>query len=143
MRTLAFIITFLALRFWATAGESPQQSDGEIRQKIVGTWTIDLGKTNQTYSAKGTVIYSSNGCYVAKATIWQDGKAHEEKYGGLWHVEDGVLTDTVTNATGIEDGFQPKIYEVARVIRVDEKELVMQHHPNTKAAYVDIEKRSK
>ena len=141
MRTLTVIITFLALEIAVIADKSaPSQSDAEIRQKIVGTWIIDVGTTNGAYSAKGTVTYSTNGCYVAKARVLDGGKAHEERYEGLWHVEDGVLTDTVTNTVGIPFP-QGNIFEHAKVLRVNENELVLESGKRIK--HKEIEKRSK
>jgi hypothetical protein len=153
MRMLTFIIAFLAMGFLAMAGDSLKpQSDADIRQKIVGTWIIDLETMNHTgpysYSAKGTVTYSSNGCYVAKAAVLDSGKAREEKYEGFWSVNDGILTDTITNANGMLgitngigfSGPNPK-FEVAKVLHVDENELILESGKRTK--HKEIEKRSK
>lgn len=125
MRALTFMIMFMALGFLATPGNSQDpQSDAEIRQKMVGTWIVDAGTTNRTgpysCSAKGTETYSSNGCYISRCSILDQGKLHYEKMEGIWRVESGILTDTVTNKdTGVPGG-PPKYYEHAKVIRVDE-----------------------
>ena len=138
MRALASIITILTLGLLATAGESSQpQSDAEIRQKIIGTWIIYTETKGKTYSAKGTVTYFTNGCYVAKAVVLDGGKTHEERFEGLSHVEACVLTDTVTNSVGMLGG-SPRNFELARVIKVDENELILKS-----AGIRVIEKRSK
>jgi hypothetical protein len=128
MRALTYIIMLLALAFSAMADASSRQSDAEIRQKIVGTWILDVGTTNRTgpysFSEKGTETYFSNGSFVMKATILDGGKEHQERVEGVWHVEAGMLTDSVTNAVGVPGG-APQNYEHARVIRVDDRELIM------------------
>jgi hypothetical protein len=124
MRVLILIITLLTLAFQAMAADSSPQSDAEICQKIIGTWIIDIGTTNETLSAKGTETYSSNGCFIVKMTILDGGKEHQERFEGVWHIEGGILIDSVTNALGVLGG-APKNYEYARVIRVDDRELIL------------------
>jgi hypothetical protein len=143
MRILPFIVGLLALPLLAAAVEPPQQSDAEIGQKIIGTWIIDVAtkKTNgpYSYSARGTVSYSTNGCYVAQAKVKEDGKVHDERFEGYWHVKDGILTDTVTNYVGMWSS-GPKNFEVARVVKVDETELILECGKKTK--FREFEKRS-
>jgi hypothetical protein len=144
MRALVFILTFLASWTSVSAIDPPQQSDAEIRQKIAGTWIIDLGttKTNGPYlfSARGTVTYSTNGSYVVRARVSEDAKVHDERFEGFWHVKDGILTDTVTNYVGTWLA-NPKNYEVARVIKVDESELILESGKKIKIR--EVEKRSR
>jgi hypothetical protein len=125
------IIVFCVFTAFATcfgniqaADESHQsQTDAEIRQKIVGTWILDSGTTNQTWSAKGSITYASDGCYVAKATITDKGSTHEEKYEGMWQVEGAWLTCTVTNAVGVKGG-PGKFFAHDKIVRVGDHELI-------------------
>lgn len=106
---------------------------------------IDVG-TNTYFSAKGTVTYATNNCYVAKAKVVEDGKTNEVMFAGMWKVEGNILTDTVTSASGYLAGTDlsknpPKNFEAARVVRVDENELVLQLGKKIKRT--ETEKRSK
>ena len=67
--------------------------------------------------------------YVAKCKVVDHGKINEVRYAGMWKVENGILMDTVTNASGYFAGTDlskdpPKNYEVGRVVRVYENEFV-------------------
>jgi hypothetical protein len=128
--TMKIIVFCLFVTFAASLGkiqaadESRQsQSDAEIRQKIVGTWLIDYGTTNQTWSAKCSITYALDGCYVAKATITDEGSIHEEKHEGMWRVDSAWLTCTVTNAVGVKGG-PGKFFAHDKIVRVDDHELI-------------------
>ena len=116
MRAFPFIMMFLALRFSATAGESPQpQSDAEIRQKIVGTWVIDYD------DVKGTETYFADGRYTSVATLHFGHTIEVETLAGTWGVTNGILTAQVSTAARWKD---------YRVIRVDDQKLVMKWNTN-------------
>ena len=141
MRTLLFIAAFLVLPLLAVAVDPPQQSDEEIRQKIIGIWIHEGETTNKTFRFQGTVAYSTNGCYVAQYTVTEDGKSSVQRYEGFWLVQDGILTDTVTNTVG---RYSPPVggsYEHARVIKVDENELILESGKKIKIR--SVERRSK
>jgi hypothetical protein len=124
MRALAFIITILNLGFIAMAGDSQQpQSDADIRQKIVGTWIIDLE------NCKGTETYLADGRYKANATWNYSGVTNEvENVEGTWGVTNGLLTAQVPTARQWKD---------CKVIRVDGDELVLTWNTKRKGDRTD------
>jgi len=115
------------------------QSDAEIRQKLVGVWIVDIGTNSQIYSAKGTIAYASNSCYVAKAVVSEGNSSHEETYEGMWEVKQGILTATITNAIGIK-GQPGKWFDHAKVVRIDERELILKSGTN-QSGHIDMYKR--
>jgi hypothetical protein len=128
-------------RIQAADEAQKSQSDAEIRQKIVGTWIIDEVTSNGTYSAKGTITYASDSNYVAKATVVEGGRTRNVKYEGMWQVENGILTDTITYAIGIE-GTPAKNFEHCKIICVNDQELV--RYLGTKPSkFITTEKRTK
>jgi hypothetical protein len=108
-----------------------QQSDGEIRRKITGTWdyggytfTNELGP----FSVKEMLTYATNSYYSATRTIMSDGTTRIEKCEGFWSIRDRILTYSITNCMGVSitNCFgEPFFYPMAKVIEINGKHLVL------------------
>ena len=98
-------------------------SDDEIRQKVVGTWMVDINSVTGV-SIKGTVRILSDGSFVSKATAMLRGEKLEIAYEGNWRVKGGYLIETITKS----DSELAQIGKVTsdKVIRVDDHELSYQ-----------------
>jgi hypothetical protein len=71
------------------------------------------------------VTYTTNGCYSATKTAVSAGTNYVEKCQGFWSVKDRILTHSVTNFVGVKPGSEPFFYPQAKVIRVNEKQLLL------------------
>jgi hypothetical protein len=93
-------IVFLSSAVIAAAIDSLiVQSDADLRQKIVGAWIQEVGRTNWNSWSRGTVIYSSDGSFADEGRQMAGGKEKINKSGGYWQVNNGVLMLTATNNT--------------------------------------------
>jgi len=123
------IITLLSLlavnipSVLATTEPQKEPSDAEIRQKVVGTWIVDIHSTNGV-SIEGTVTIVPDSKFISKATATVGDKKQELDYEGIWQPKDGYLIETITKSDS-------KLITVGKVthdkiIRVDDQELVFQ-----------------
>jgi hypothetical protein len=121
----------------ALASTEPQKdpSDAEIRQKVVGTWFVDLHSSNGV-SIAGTVTIVSDSKFISKATMTIGDKKQEVNYEGTWQAKDGFLIETITKSGA---KFAP-VGKVTRdkIINVDDQELVIQ----TESGKIETRKRS-
>jgi hypothetical protein len=125
MRSIIATILFLSFAFRVMSGDSQQtQSDADFRQKIVGTWIVDIGTTNDALWAKGYETYSSDGCFVAEITFTMDGKTDMERAAGRWQIINGILLAANTNVAAIKAGTLERNYENCKLIRIDDYQLV-------------------
>ena len=102
MRTIRLLSIFSLLAISLTEVKlvgNPQTppSDAEIRQKVVGTWTVDM-QSPGGISVKGTVTIASDGSFVSNMTIVGHDSKQEVSYEGTWQVKDGALIETVTKS---------------------------------------------
>ena len=147
MRALVFTITLLALSSLAAAGEVvQQQSDDDIREKIGGTWLIDVEQTNVS-SAKGTETYFADGRYAVVVSICFGGTTNVDNVQGTWGVTNGLLTLTIPRSSNdvfgkVLSGDWRLLYY--RVIRVDDRELTIKGDAKEIwQEYTSTKKRSK
>lgn len=123
------ILTSLsALAADGTHGEdySIKQSDTEIRQKIIGTWIENYSFTlsNRLVAVSQKLTYATDGYYSATETISSDGKISVKKCEGLWALQNGVLTYSITNSIGVKPiSSGAFFYPQARVIKVKKEQL--------------------
>ena len=97
----------------SVSSSTRSQTDNEIRQKIVGTWSVDLA------IGKGTETYSADGSFISKFIYNYAGHTNEEEnVTGTWLVKEGILKVQVPGASSFKN---------YKVIRVDDRELVMKH----------------
>jgi len=135
------IITLLSLlavnipSVLAATETQKEPSDAEIRQKVVGTWIVDIHSTNGV-SIEGTVTFVSDSEFISKATVTVSDKKQEMKYEGIWQAKDGYLIETITksNSKTIPIGKVTR----DKIIRVDDQELVFQ----TEHGKIETRKRS-
>ena len=101
--------------------DEPQMppSDDEIRQKVVGTWMVDINSVTGV-SIKGTVRILSDGSFVSKAIATLRGEKLKIDYEGNWRVKGGYLIETITKS----DSEHTQIGKVTsdKVVRVDDHE---------------------
>jgi hypothetical protein len=62
------------------------RQDAKFTKQITGTW-ID--------SKRGTIVYSPDGSF----TITKGTSTNVYWFTGLWQIQNGILTDTITNAS--------------------------------------------
>lgn len=109
--SLFLLATFSAL--WA--GED--QSDVQLRKRIVGTWSSD---------ASSALTVSSNGTFVSGWTNIHSTPKYGWSYEGRWTITNAIFESSVTNTQtwGITD--EPRHLSVERwkIVRLDEKEFV-------------------
>jgi hypothetical protein len=107
------------------AANEPQTtpSDTEIRQRVVGTWIVDLHPANGA-SIKGTVTIVSDSKFITRAAVTIGDKKQEMNYEGIWQAKDGFLIETITKSSSKT----ARVGAVTRdkIIRVDDQELVYQ-----------------
>src|ERR1700733_12108486 len=70
-------------------------TDMQIRQRIVGTWIVDIHLTNGI-SIRGTHIIVPDGQAIGKATMARDQAKQPIDYEAKWQVKDGFYTEVVT-----------------------------------------------
>ncbi len=101
MRMLITKVVLLSSAVVAAAVDSQMaQSDPDLRQKLVGTWIHEVGRTNWEDSwSRGTEIYSSDGFFADETRKMAGGKEKLNRAGGFWQIINGVLILTVTNNT--------------------------------------------
>ena len=100
MRMLIAKVVFLSSAIVAAAVDSQMvQSDPDFRQKLVGTWIHEVGRTNWDSWSRGTEIYSADGSFADETRKMADGKEKINRAGGFWQVNNGVLILTLTNNT--------------------------------------------
>ena len=93
-------VVFFSSAVVATAVDSQMvQSDPDFRQKLVGTWIHEVGRTNWDSWSRGTEIYSADGSFAAETRKMADGAEKLSKVGGFWQINNGVLILAVTNDT--------------------------------------------
>ncbi len=98
MRTIIAIVVFLSLALVVvTADSQPVQSDSDFRQKLVGTWVHEVGRTNWISWRRSTEIYSSNGFFAEEGRTISHGTTKLSVGGGMWQINNGILMLTVTN----------------------------------------------
>ena len=126
MMTIRLLSIFSLLAFSLTETKSagnPQTppSDADIRQKVVGTWTVGMQSAGGI-SIKGTVTIASDGGFVSSMTIVGHDSKQEVSYEGTWQVKGGALIETVTKS----DSKMTPVGVVTRdrIISVDEYQLV-------------------
>jgi len=104
--------------------EKPRLDDAEIRQRIVGTWLVDL-KSHSGKSMDGSVSFLSNGTCSAEAVIIKDELKNELHYECAWEVKDGFLIETVMKTNN------PRLISFGKITRdyvilLDAKQFVYQ-----------------
>lgn len=100
MRMLIAKVVFLFSAVVAAAVDSQMgQSDPDFRQKLVGTWIHEVGRTNWDSWSRGTAIYSSDGSFADETRKMTDEKEKLYRGGGFWQINNGVLILTATNST--------------------------------------------
>lgn len=121
MKRLHILAVFL---FWPIslpnillAGELQKlPGDTEIRQKIVGTWVVDIPPI------KGTVTIISGGRFVSQAAISLANNTQEIRYEGAWQIDGGILIEEIKKS----DSKLVPVGLVSRdkIIRLNDQELV-------------------
>lgn len=91
-------------------------SDSEIRQQVVGTWTVDMPPI------KGTVTIVSDGHFISQGTINLANDTLNIRYEGSWRIEDETLIEEITKS----DSELLPVGHITRdkIIHINDKELV-------------------
>jgi hypothetical protein len=116
-----FSLLALGLLTGRPADEPPAPpGDDDIRQKVVGTWIVDINSSTGV-SIKGTVRILSDGSFISKATASLRGEKLEIDYEGTWRVKGGYLIETITKS----DSELARVGKVTsdKILRVDDHEL--------------------
>ena len=121
------LLTILSLHAVSLAdvrsANEPQKtpSDAAIREKVVGTWIVDL-QSHNGFSIKGTATIVSENKFISTVTVTTGDRREEMGYEGRWDVKDGFLIETITKS----DSRMAPVGMVTRdkVIRVNDQELV-------------------
>lgn len=116
------LLLFASVVHAAENQERPSLSDAEIRQRIVGTWMVNLKYSNGTFM-EGSVSILRNRTCSANASILKGERKIEFCYECVWEVKDGYLTEIVKKTS------YPKLVPLGKVtrdyvIRLDEKKFV-------------------
>ena len=87
MRALTFIVAFISFGYLLVAGDAQQlQSDSVLRQKIVGTWIVNLDL------CKGTETYFADGRFEARAVWNYSGVTNSiDQVTGTWGITNGDI----------------------------------------------------
>ncbi len=96
---IAKVVFLFSAVIAATVDSQTVQSDADLRQKLIGTWIQEAGRTNWNSWSKGTVNYSSDGFFAEETRKMAGGKETLHKSGGFWQINNSVLMLTATNDT--------------------------------------------
>jgi hypothetical protein len=97
MRMFA-IVVFLCSGV-VSADSQQAQSDADLRQKLVGTWTHETERTNTDHWFKRTEIYRPNGSFYWEVQSLFYGNTKLKTAAGFWQINRGIMKLTVTNST--------------------------------------------
>jgi hypothetical protein len=99
-------------------------SDAVIRHQLPGNWVSD------TQAAKGTIIFNSDGSFVADGTFIISTNERQVAYEGTWQIKDSFLIETTTKSA--TEGARVGAVARNKIIRVNDQELVyLTEHGNT------------
>lgn len=119
MKTFLFAVFSLLITGLASvlaAEPKNMPSDFEIRQQVVGTWTVDMPPI------KGTVTIASDGRFISQGTINLANNTLNIRYEGSWRIEDGILIEEITKS----DSELLPVGHITRdkIIHINDNELV-------------------
>ena len=100
------------------------QDDGEIRQKLPGTWLVKVEASNA--GTKGTMTLSPEGGLLTKLVFTRTNNVQNATYQGYWRVQDGDLLITVTNTDNAEKQFAVGRTNHLKIVSLDNHELVVE-----------------
>jgi hypothetical protein len=103
-------------------------ADVELRQKLIGRWRVDSRLPGDIRVQSETVVDPGGGYVLHLTNTLADG-VRTATLAGTLQVRNGLLIDTITNDLG-GNTLVPRIASVARIIRVDENELVVRSTNN-------------
>jgi hypothetical protein len=117
-RTLAAMVLTVSVVLTASApaGDTPRQSDAEIRKLAVGKWYQEESLPNGI-KAKGTTTYKQDGTFEGSATAEFQGQTVRVRVSGTWAVDNGMLTETIKEsdpATMPKDKSTDKILSISK-----------------------------
>ena len=106
-----------------------RQTDAEIRQRIIGTWTAGgyYYSTYEPVSVYRTLTFATNGYYSAVETVNCFGGAFVQKCEGTWSLQNRALTYSIMNSFNLEtDPDSIRFFcTQARVIHVSKDQLFL------------------
>ncbi|HEX4341875.1 MAG TPA: lipocalin family protein, partial [Verrucomicrobiae bacterium] len=95
-----------------------RSSDAAISQKTIGTWEIT--------SPSGKITFRKDGSYTSHWIMFRHDTSEELAYEGTWQIENRILINTVTNASGPEPHAPLGSTDRAKVISIDDHQLTIQ-----------------
>jgi hypothetical protein len=111
--SVIFIIVCIFL-LWQHAKVS---RDRVFRQKLVGTWSLEIDNTQFTN------IYAPDGSFTSQEIFNHAKNTNTYQMAGIWHIQDGNLIQTITNDSR-KRAHVPRTGNELQIIRVDGYELV-------------------
>jgi hypothetical protein len=96
-----FSLITIGLPFaWSTTEPQSHLTDDVIRQRIVGTWMVNLRAPNGN-SIVGSDTILVGGTSNSKATLTIGDRKEEIEVSGTWQVKDGYLIGTVKKSNSV------------------------------------------
>ena len=104
-------------------------NDLAISQKLCGRWLADSRMKDR--QVRSLTVVDAQGRYTVYLTNVLSGGVRIAKLAGTLQIQGGLLVDTITNAFGANTRV-PRIDSVMKIIRLDDRELVLSDTNNLK-----------
>ena len=116
-------ILVLGLAGCSESERAEPQPEAEFSQRsLAGTWLED-SQLPQCRVLSETVV-DNEGRYLEHLTnVFPDG-VRTATFGGTWHIQDGLLVETITNDLKYNTAV-PRISGISKIVRLDGRELVV------------------
>ncbi len=123
----------LALLLNACSPGEEQASDSELRQKLTGTWIVEVRDPDGSSSTKGTWTVAADDSYTSELSGTVSNELRTTTLQGYIQVRNGFLIETTTNAIPhwipeVKRGRLPPEGATSRIkiVRLDDHELVIE-----------------
>ena len=133
-RTMRITATLFAAVLLLTGckDREPLASDSELRQRLTGTWTVEVRDPDGSSPTKGTSRIAEDGSFADEFLIQVANETRRVTTRGFVQIKDGSLIVTITNAVRHwlpepERGALPAggLTTSLKIIRLNDNELVL------------------
>ena len=107
------ILVQIGLNNLVSAQEAPKQlPDAELRQKLMGTWSLDKVSATGRVRTFGSIVLAANGAYAEQMRVGpvndpSGNKTDTFTSSGTWLVKEGSLLKTVRSYKEVTGGSDP------------------------------------
>ena len=144
---IASIFCSLILLLTGCSQRDKQLKDPELRQRLTGTWTVEVFDPNGYSDTKGTFTVAADDSYRYELVTSVSNEMRDVTLEGFVRVRDGFLIETTTTAVPhwlpqAKRGTLPPGGATSRtkIIRVDDRELVTETNEFGSVRYTKVKK---